>query len=65
MSLEGEECGIKTNCILPVAPPFKKQPGTEAIYAQLLSTGLQPEDAAPELVVGAHGDLSRQLGLQR
>jgi NAD(P)-dependent dehydrogenase (short-subunit alcohol dehydrogenase family) len=51
LSLEGAEYGIKTNCILPIAPFRKKR---EAVPTQLTnqldSSGLSPEDAGPEQV---------------
>lgn len=51
LSLEGEAYGIKANCILPVAPPFRKGPDVPVeLIEQLHSTGLQAEDTGPELV---------------
>jgi hypothetical protein len=50
LSLEGAEYGIRTNCILPVAPFRKRGPVPTALTAQLDSAGLSAEDAGPELV---------------
>jgi NAD(P)-dependent dehydrogenase (short-subunit alcohol dehydrogenase family) len=50
LSLEGAEHGIKTNCILPVAPFGNRGPVPTALSNQLKSSGLPPEDAGPELV---------------
>jgi NAD(P)-dependent dehydrogenase (short-subunit alcohol dehydrogenase family) len=50
MSLEGAEYGIKTNCILPVAPFRNRGPVPTALTDQLHSMGVAPEDAGPELV---------------
>lgn len=50
LSLEGAEHGIKTNCILPVAPFRTRGPVPAALTEQLNSAGLRPEDAGPELV---------------
>lgn len=50
MALEGEEHGIKTNCILPVAP-FRKRGAVPAEITQKLhSMGLSAEEAGPEQV---------------
>ena len=52
LALEGAQHGIKTNCILPVAP-FHKRPAPTlptAMTEQLNSMGLSPKDAGPELV---------------
>jgi NAD(P)-dependent dehydrogenase (short-subunit alcohol dehydrogenase family) len=50
LSLEGAEHGIKTNCILPVAPFRNRGPVPPELLEQLHSAGLAPEDAGPELV---------------
>ena len=50
LSLEGAEHGIKTNCILPVAPFRKRGPVPAALAEQLNKAGLAPEHAGPELV---------------
>jgi NAD(P)-dependent dehydrogenase (short-subunit alcohol dehydrogenase family) len=50
MSLEGEEHGIRTNCILPVAPFRNRGPVPTELTAKLNSVGLAPEEAGPELV---------------
>ena len=50
LSLEGAEHGIKTNCILPVAPFGNRGPVPPALAEQLNSAGLPPEDAGPDLV---------------
>lgn len=50
LSLEGEQWGIRTNCILPVAPFRKRSDVPAALTEQLYSAGLRPEDAGPELV---------------
>jgi len=50
MSLEGEDFGIKTNCILPVAPFGKKGPIPQEFLDHLARTGLPPEQAVPERV---------------
>ena len=50
LSLEGAEHGIKTNCILPVAPFGRKGPVPAALAQQRDSTSLPPDDAGPELV---------------
>lgn len=49
LSLEGAEHGIKTNCILPVAPFGNRGPVPEALAKQLSEAGLPPQDAGPEL----------------
>jgi NAD(P)-dependent dehydrogenase (short-subunit alcohol dehydrogenase family) len=51
LSLEGAEHGIKTNCILPVAPFGKRGPIPAALTEQLNRAGLPSESAGPELVV--------------
>jgi NAD(P)-dependent dehydrogenase (short-subunit alcohol dehydrogenase family) len=50
LSLEGAPHGIKTNCILPVAPFRNRGPVPPELLEQLHSAGLAPEDAGPELV---------------
>ena len=50
LALEGAEYGIKTNCILPVAPFRKRGPVPAALTEQLNKSGLSPDDAGPELV---------------
>jgi NAD(P)-dependent dehydrogenase (short-subunit alcohol dehydrogenase family) len=50
LALEGAQCGIKTNCILPVAPFGKRGPVPAALTEQLHKSGLPPEAAGPELV---------------
>ena len=50
LSLEGAEHGIKTNCILPVAPFGNRAPVPPALTEQLNNAGLPPEDAGPDLV---------------
>jgi NAD(P)-dependent dehydrogenase (short-subunit alcohol dehydrogenase family) len=50
LALEGAEHGIKTNCILPVAPFRDRGPVPEELLRQLGSMGLAPEQAGPELV---------------
>jgi NAD(P)-dependent dehydrogenase (short-subunit alcohol dehydrogenase family) len=50
MALEGAEHGIKTNCILPVAPFRKRGPVPVQITEQLNKSGLSPDHAGPELV---------------
>lgn len=50
LSLEGSEYGIKTNCILPVAPFGDRGPVPPALTERLNSAGLPPEDCGPELV---------------
>ncbi len=50
LSLEGAEYGIKTNCILPVAPFRNRGPVPAVLLDHLHKTGLAPEDAGPELV---------------
>lgn len=49
MALEGEAHGIRTNCILPVAPFNRRDTVPDALREQLASTGLPP-DSGPELV---------------
>jgi NAD(P)-dependent dehydrogenase (short-subunit alcohol dehydrogenase family) len=50
LALEGDQYGIKTNCILPVAPFRNRGPVPAALTEQLNNAGLKPEDAGPELV---------------
>jgi NAD(P)-dependent dehydrogenase (short-subunit alcohol dehydrogenase family) len=50
LALEGSGHGIKTNCILPVAPFRNRGPVPAELLEQLNSSGLAPEDAGPELV---------------
>ncbi len=50
LSLEGADHGIKTNCILPVAPFRNRGPVPAVLTEQLNRMGLAPEDAGPELV---------------
>jgi NAD(P)-dependent dehydrogenase (short-subunit alcohol dehydrogenase family) len=50
LSLEGEEFGIRTNCILPVAPFRNRGPIPTALSEQLNNAGLPPHSAGPELV---------------
>jgi NAD(P)-dependent dehydrogenase (short-subunit alcohol dehydrogenase family) len=50
LSLEGQEHGIRVNCILPVAPFGKRGPIPAALAEQLNKAGLPPENAGPELV---------------
>ncbi len=50
LALEGAQYGIKTNCILPVAPFRKRGPVPTALTEQLNNAGLSPDDAGPELV---------------
>jgi NAD(P)-dependent dehydrogenase (short-subunit alcohol dehydrogenase family) len=50
LALEGAEHGIKTNCILPVAPFGNRGPVPPALTEQLNNAGLSPEDAGPDLV---------------
>ncbi len=50
MSLEGAEHGIRTNCILPVAPFRNRGPVPEELTRQLNAMGLAPEQAGAELV---------------
>lgn len=50
LSLEGAEHGIKTNCILPVAPFGNRGPVPAALTEQLDKAGLPESDAGPHLV---------------
>ncbi len=50
LALEGAQHGIKTNCILPVAPFRKRGPVPAQLTEQLQNAGLSPDDAGPELV---------------
>jgi NAD(P)-dependent dehydrogenase (short-subunit alcohol dehydrogenase family) len=50
LALEGAQFGIKTNCILPVAP-FRRRGSVPAeLIERLNNAGLSSEDAGPELV---------------
>jgi len=49
LTLEGERHGIRTNCIMPIAPFNRKGPVPESITRELEATGLR-KDAGPELV---------------
>lgn len=51
MGIEGEEQGIRTNCILPVAPFGERDEVPTTLTDQLSATGLPPEEAGPERVV--------------
>lgn len=50
LALEGAEHGIRTNCILPVAPFGDRGPVPTALSEQLAASGLPPEDAGQDLV---------------
>ena len=50
LSLEGAEHGIRTNCILPVAPFQKLATAPAALTPHLLSAGLPQEDSGPDQV---------------
>jgi NAD(P)-dependent dehydrogenase (short-subunit alcohol dehydrogenase family) len=50
LALEGAQFGIRTNCILPVAPFRKRGPVPALLTERLNKAGLRPEDAGPELV---------------
>jgi NAD(P)-dependent dehydrogenase (short-subunit alcohol dehydrogenase family) len=50
LSIEGAEFGIRTNCILPVAPFMKLKDGPNPLTGFLLEAGLSQEDAGPEFV---------------
>jgi len=50
LALEGEEYGIRTNCILPIAPFGDRGDVPAEITDQLNGAGLRAEDAGPELV---------------
>jgi NAD(P)-dependent dehydrogenase (short-subunit alcohol dehydrogenase family) len=50
LSIEGAPHGIRSNCILPVAPFRNRGPVPPELTQQLDSAGLSPEDAGPELV---------------
>lgn len=50
LALEGADHGIRTNCILPVAPFGDRGPVPQALSDQLAATGLPPDDCGPELV---------------
>ncbi|MCB2076787.1 MAG: SDR family NAD(P)-dependent oxidoreductase [Novosphingobium sp.] len=51
MALEGEELGIKTNCILPVAPFGDRRDVPAVLTDHLARTGLAPEKAGPDMVM--------------
>jgi len=50
LALEGAQFGIKTNCILPVAPFRKRGSVPTELTTRLENAGLPVEDAGPELV---------------
>ena len=50
LALEGAPHGIRTNCILPVAPFRNRGPVPQELLDHLHSSGLAPEDAGPERV---------------
>lgn len=50
LALEGTEHGIRTNCILPVAPFEKLGTAPAALTGRLLEAGLPQEDSGPEQV---------------
>jgi NAD(P)-dependent dehydrogenase (short-subunit alcohol dehydrogenase family) len=50
LSLEGAEHGIRTNCILPVAPFQKLGTAPPQLTGPLLAAGLPQEDSGPEAV---------------
>jgi NAD(P)-dependent dehydrogenase (short-subunit alcohol dehydrogenase family) len=50
LALEGAEHGIRTNCILPVAPFTKLATAPPSLTGELLKAGLPQEDSAPEFV---------------
>lgn len=50
LSLEGDEHGIKANCILPISPFGRKEPVPQVFTDQLAATGLSPEITGPEMV---------------
>jgi NAD(P)-dependent dehydrogenase (short-subunit alcohol dehydrogenase family) len=50
LALEGAQFGIKSNCILPIAPFRKRGPVPPELLEQLNGAGLPLEDAGPELV---------------
>jgi NAD(P)-dependent dehydrogenase (short-subunit alcohol dehydrogenase family) len=50
LSLEGADYGIKTNCILPVAPFGERGGVPTALTSQLANRGLPPDEGGPELV---------------
>jgi NAD(P)-dependent dehydrogenase (short-subunit alcohol dehydrogenase family) len=52
LALEGDRHGIRSNCLLPIAPFNRRGPVPAVITDQLLGTGL-PRDATPELVAPA------------
>jgi NAD(P)-dependent dehydrogenase (short-subunit alcohol dehydrogenase family) len=50
LSIEGAPHGIRSNCILPVAPFRNRGPVPTDLTNQLVNAGLAPEEAGPELV---------------
>jgi NAD(P)-dependent dehydrogenase (short-subunit alcohol dehydrogenase family) len=50
LALEGAEHGIRTNCILPVAPFSKLATAPAELTGLLLASGLPQEDSGPEQV---------------
>jgi NAD(P)-dependent dehydrogenase (short-subunit alcohol dehydrogenase family) len=50
LSIEGAAYGIKSNCILPVAPFRNRGPVPSELTDHLHRAGLAPEEAGPELV---------------
>lgn len=50
LALEGEQHGIRANCILPIAPFRDRGEVPAAITDQFKEAGMKPEDAGPELV---------------
>jgi NAD(P)-dependent dehydrogenase (short-subunit alcohol dehydrogenase family) len=50
LSLEGDGFGIKTNCILPVAPFGDRANVPKALTDHLARTGLSPQDATQDMV---------------
>lgn len=47
MALEGEEHGIRANCILPIAPFGRREPAPAVFTEHLARTGLKPEETGP------------------
>ena len=50
LALEGAQHGIRTNCILPIAPFRDRGPVPAELTEQLNAAGLSPDDAGPERV---------------
>src|SRR5262249_35811989 len=50
LALEGADHGIRTNCILPIAPFGRKGPVRPELTSHVTSSGLPPEAAGPEQV---------------